>query len=139
MKHGFAPFLGYQGKKAGEQASGYVSLTTEFGAQVRYWLELGPPNFPESFSVVFHPADSGPFLRSPVLNMVFDSDRKTALLRPGKSVSHGGYTYHMGDVRYWAQFRVSKDPGMGIVFTGFWVAVAGASAALLPRVFRADA
>jgi len=139
VKHGFAPHLAFSGGKDGEKAGAYVSLNTEFGRQVRYWLELGPPNFPESFSVVFHPAEAGPFLRSPSMNMVFQSDRQTAVLRPGKSISHGGYTYAMGNVRYWAQFRVSKDPGLGLVFTGFWVAVAGASAALLPRVFHADA
>jgi len=139
LKHGFAPFLGFSSNADGIRVEAFTSLLTEFGPQVWYWADFGPPKFPESFSVVFHPSETGPFLRSPSLHMVFRSDRRAVFLMPGKTISHGGYTYQLGGVRYWAQFRVSKDPGLGLVFTGFWVAIAGASVALLPRVLHAVA
>ena len=138
-KHGFAPFMEVFSRKGTAFMAGYVSLQTEFGPQVRYWRELGPPDFPEKFTAVFRPAPDGPYLRAPSMKMAFHGHNDFAVLRPGVPVKHGGYEYHMGDVRYWAQLRVAKDPALGLVFTGFWMAVAGASAALLPRVFHADA
>ena len=45
--------------------------------------------------------------------------------KPGQDAVIEGMTIGMGDVRYWTGFEVSRDPGAGVIFTGFLVSLAG--------------
>lgn len=51
-------------------------------------------------------------------------------IEPGENVTFQGYTLHIGDIRYWVQFDVLKEPGKKIVYTGFWLGLAGLSVRL---------
>ncbi|WP_248344109.1 cytochrome c biogenesis protein ResB [Anaeromyxobacter paludicola] len=49
-------------------------------------------------------------------------------LAPGAPVPlPGGGKLALADVRYWAELRGSRDPGLGLAWTGFLLAVAGVS------------
>ncbi|MDA8234014.1 MAG: cytochrome c biogenesis protein ResB [Clostridia bacterium] len=45
--------------------------------------------------------------------------------KPGQDAVIEGMTIGMGDIRYWTGYEVSRDPGAGVIFTGFLVSLGG--------------
>lgn len=51
--------------------------------------------------------------------------RRQALLKRGEEAVLGDYHVTFRDLRYWSAFRVTRDPGMPIVYAGFGVCLLG--------------
>ena len=73
-------------------------------------------------------------LRNPVLKADIRSDGgeiTTSILGPGEEQVCGKYVIAFPAIRYWSQFTLVEDPGMALIFSGAWMAVAGLCARLL--------
>lgn len=86
-----------------------------------------------------------PELRAPKLVVQFDrhidggkiKERLfKGIINPGETVEFKGYKLRVGDIRYWVQFDVTREPGKKIVYTGFWMGVAGISLRLFLIFFQ---
>jgi hypothetical protein len=132
--HGFAPAV------AIGDASGIVKLETTLDPRPYYWGRFEMPGDAVRLLGVFRPASSGHLVRDPSLKVVASGAGGRTLgagtARPGSPARVAGLTVSLGEVRYWAAFTLAREPGLRVVFAGFWIAIAGAALTLLPRVFR---
>lgn len=136
--HGFAPLLAVSDAATGRSFRGFVGLETALPPRVRYWKNLDEPGIPLRAHLAFRPAAQGPYPRDPRLTLIVpraDGGAPiTGVLRPGETLQAGSAAVTFEGVRSWVRFTVCRDPGLGLIFTAFWVAVAGAAFALWPRV-----
>lgn len=119
-RYGFSPLLVIEDSYGRELLRAYVSLNRVEGK--------GKVEFKDSFTV------PGTALRvkaqyypnTKVLRLEVSDGQKGLFkghLSLNQSANFDGLALTFGGVRYWSDFLVTKDQGIPIVFTGFWLAV----------------
>lgn len=144
QQYGFAPLIKITGPDGKQIVNVYLNLAApEMGEAVEDSFEL--PNTDFELTIKLFPdaeVKDGMIrtlsqdLRAPVIiaqldRLVEDGKIKELLhkgpVRPGETVEFQGYTLSIGDIRYWVQFDVTKEPGKKVVYIGFWLGLAGLS------------
>lgn len=139
-EHGYAPFIAFDMAGVPEGHGAYVSFrNVSKDRTARWWRGFGFQDLGLAGSAVFYPSSEGYFVQDPFLNLVL-ADRAGRKVFSGRVKQHekaksGEFSVSLGEVRYWASFRVNRDAGLAAIFTSFWLAAVGASVALLPRAF----
>ncbi|MFC2072907.1 cytochrome c biogenesis protein ResB [Chloroflexota bacterium] len=65
---------------------------------------------------------------NPVMSLIVSSDEKTLFTGPlalDDSAKFENVSLSFVDLRYWTQYRVVKDAGQALIFSGFWLSVTG--------------
>lgn len=130
--HGFAPLLHIRDKAGKTLLRSFVSLRTDFtqkgtrkDAIYHRTLPLDGEN--AALKISFSPSHAGSLPTDPHLTLKRTDKEETEILRPGEQALLSGMTVTFEDFRYWAGFKVRRDPGLPLLFSGFLIAIIGYS------------
>jgi cytochrome c biogenesis protein len=144
---GFAPLVTMKNPDGSIARQTFLLLNTHRYATHRtyYYNHLEFPGNPYTLSMEFYPdmAVKGEGLYSkstkfnnPAAKVVFsEKGRRVAekVIRQHETMIFKGYAFSFGEVRAWTGLEVVRDPGAGILFAGFWLALAGLAVLYLLR------
>lgn len=148
QKFGFAPLVTLTGKDGKTLVNTYLSLAPAGDGAVEDEFEL--PGTDLILAIKLYPdpeVKDGKIrsrtmeLRAPQIRIQMDKRIKPGgrikqalyrgFMKPGETRQFKGYRLSAGDIRYWIQFDVEKEPGKKIVYAGYWIGLAGITLRLL--------
>lgn len=136
-RYGFSPLLIIEDKDGRTLLRAFVSLNRVEKAGRVQWIDtFSVPDTDLRISAQFYPDAVAPgglrletksiVPKRPALQLNVTQGKKVLfrgpLFLPG-SVNFDGMALTFADVRQWSEFYVTKDLGIPVVFTGFWLAV----------------
>ena len=117
------------------------TFTSTAGRQYRDYLPL--PFFENRVTVEFYPAghsdsETGTTSTEPVIFIkTADAEGNTltrSTLSLNQTTTADGYEFEFTDLRQWASFRVSNDPGYPVVWVALWLGLAALLLRYLPEL-----
>ncbi|MHC4881732.1 MAG: cytochrome c biogenesis protein ResB [Planctomycetota bacterium] len=132
-----------EGKQA-QLVNSFIALqtfTTSQGRQYRDYLPI--PFFENRINLEFYPAGSkdgqtGGILTEPVMFVKAEDSNgaisTTSRLQLGQKTVADGFEFEFAELRQWAAFRVSNDPGYPVVWTSLWLGLVAVLLRYLPEL-----
>lgn len=130
-RYGFAPLLRITDNETGQELlDSYVNLVVPDPASHD---SVGlPPGYPHLMFRFFPDAEiqgraiknRSPLPKKPVF-LVWAGGEEDRPLPLGGTVKLQKVTVNFGDLRYWASFRISRDPGEPVIYLGFILGILG--------------
>jgi hypothetical protein len=117
------------------------TFTTGQGRQYRDYLPL--PFFENRVTVEFYPvgstdSDTGTTSTEPVILInTADAEGNTLTRSPlslNQTTTADGYEFEFAELRQWASFRVSNDPGYPVVWMALWLGLGALLLRYLPEL-----
>lgn len=136
-RYGFSPLLILEDSQGRVLFDAYVSLNTVEKEEIEFKDSFTVPDTTLRFTAQFYPHAEqvgsrlkmkSLLLKKPALYLkVSDGERKLfeGPLFLNQSTNFNGLALTFGGVRYWTNFWVTRDQGIPIIFTGFWVGLVG--------------
>lgn len=134
-------------RRAGEQmplVNSFVALQTLTSGHIRQYRDYLPlPFFENKVIVELFPVGSkdtqtGRMLKEPLMILKTDGSQgeESAPMRLalGQKATLDGYEFEFAELRQWASFRISKDPGYPVVWTALWLGMIALLMRYLPEL-----
>ncbi|MFZ5640185.1 MAG: cytochrome c biogenesis protein ResB [Bacillota bacterium] len=136
---GFTPLVTLKNPDGSIAWQTFLLLNTHRYATRRtyYYNNLELPNSPYTMSMEFFPDmavkgktvfNKSSKLNNPAAKVVIRKKGNQVaekVIKPNESLNFNGYSFSFGEVRAWTGLEVVRDPGAGILFAGFWLALTG--------------
>ncbi|MHC4252333.1 MAG: cytochrome c biogenesis protein ResB [Planctomycetota bacterium] len=148
--HGFSPWFMFAQRESGKLFKAFVPLETDLDSDpARYLGSFAVPGTRYVVDMEFFPnavyeegalRSKSPEPKNPAASITVRRGEEVVFSGPvarARPVEiEKGVALGLGTPRYWSELTVVKDSGVGLVFVGSWIAVAGLCLRFLPLTMK---